>query len=250
MKKYYWSFGISASVLSIAMSIVSFSMALLFTIELLNEGFILIPLIYILCSFFMIFFSISCLVLISFVNKQNNILIGSKLLIAINIIWFFLYLYLFIFNSIFKAAFMINLFLLIVVFIMVTFSILFIIKAIKHKGYVIFTNKYKEKYNTYNEKINTAYKLMLAGTIINSFLILPLAWLIPMTLKTKKLIYVYDESTTLGLCSMIFGNIFNFIAGLFILNNKPSDYKLLNNKSSQTIKNKNGLIYINVFEKQ
>ena len=171
MKKYYWSFGISAFILSIAISIVSFSMALLFTIELINEDFILIPLIYILCSSFIIFFSISCLVLISFVNKQNNILIGSKLLIAINIIWFFLYLFIFIFNSIFKAAFMINLFLLIVVFIMVTFSTLFIIKAIKHKGYVIFTNKYKEKYNTYNEKIKTAYKLMLAGTIINSFLI-------------------------------------------------------------------------------
>jgi hypothetical protein len=63
-----------------------------------------------------------------------------------------------------------------------------------------------------------SYILMIISTVFMSFLFLiPLAWMIPMTLATKRAQTDGQQHTALGVCTILFAWPFGLIAGIFIL---------------------------------
>ncbi|QHX36503.1 hypothetical protein [Spiroplasma sp. BIUS-1] len=74
-----------------------------------------------------------------------------------------------------------------------------------------------------NQQMKIGYAFMIVGTVLSSFLLIPLLWTIPMTLKTKSLITVYRDATVLGVCAILFVST---LGGIFILlANNPQNYK-------------------------
>jgi len=63
-----------------------------------------------------------------------------------------------------------------------------------------------------------AYILSVISTVFSAFLFLiPLCWMIPMTIATKKAIGDGQEHIALGVCQIIFGLAFGLISGILIL---------------------------------
>ncbi|AGM24902.1 hypothetical protein [Spiroplasma chrysopicola] len=62
-----------------------------------------------------------------------------------------------------------------------------------------------------------SYGLMIAGTVLTSVFILPLAWMIPLTVLTKKQLNNPKGSVGLGVCCILFGFMFGIVAGILLL---------------------------------
>ncbi|AGM25930.1 hypothetical protein SSYRP_v1c03360 [Spiroplasma syrphidicola EA-1] len=62
-----------------------------------------------------------------------------------------------------------------------------------------------------------SYGLMIAGTVLTSVFILPLAWMIPLTVLTKKQLNNPKPSIALGVCCILFAFIFGLVAGILLL---------------------------------
>ncbi|ALD65989.1 hypothetical protein [Spiroplasma cantharicola] len=62
-----------------------------------------------------------------------------------------------------------------------------------------------------------AYIFSIVSTVLSSFLLIPLAWMIPMTIATKKSIGDNKPHIALGICSIFFMGILGFICGILIL---------------------------------
>ncbi|AXK50957.1 hypothetical protein [Spiroplasma alleghenense] len=75
-----------------------------------------------------------------------------------------------------------------------------------------------------NNSMNIAYVMMILACISMCWLIIPLIWLIPMTLKTKALVNEYRPAAALGICEILFGALFGLIAGILVLINSESAY--------------------------
>ncbi|AKX34202.1 hypothetical protein SLITO_v1c05660 [Spiroplasma litorale] len=203
MKKVYWDFGITACSFSIAMCIIDLPLAILFSVDLLGTK--LAPIIAVLLTIIFINFicSIVSLILICLYKNKKCIKLGTLIGISIPTLWILTYLYIVATYLYQPILLLINSCLLFMIVLILVFMILFIYNSKKHKWVIIFKNNNGEKHDHYNEKIRTAYVFMIVGTVLWSFLIIPLAWLIPMTLNTKKLIHEYKDATALGVCCII-----------------------------------------------
>jgi hypothetical protein len=62
-----------------------------------------------------------------------------------------------------------------------------------------------------------SYILMIVQTVLFSFLLLPLAWMIPMTLAAKKAQTDGQPHIALGLCAIIFALPLGLVAGILLL---------------------------------
>ncbi len=76
-----------------------------------------------------------------------------------------------------------------------------------------------------------AYILMIVSTVLSSFLIITLAWMIPMTLAVKKRVNEYSDSLVLGICCLLFTGTFGFVSGILLLVNKQESYDEIDNTS-------------------
>ncbi|AOG60304.1 hypothetical protein SHELI_v1c03490 [Spiroplasma helicoides] len=89
-----------------------------------------------------------------------------------------------------------------------------------------------------NSNMQVAYVFMIISCIIGAFfLLIPLAWLIPMTLSTKKLITDYRKATGLGVCQLLFTSIFGIVAGILVLTNNEKDYHAPTSPNQQNNQN-------------
>ncbi|ASP28475.1 hypothetical protein SCORR_v1c07030 [Spiroplasma corruscae] len=68
-----------------------------------------------------------------------------------------------------------------------------------------------------NEMNNVAYKLMIISTVFLGFFIIPLAWMIPMTIATKSRITEKKDSISLGICCILFCGTLGLVAGILLL---------------------------------
>jgi hypothetical protein len=59
-----------------------------------------------------------------------------------------------------------------------------------------------------------AYILNIITCVLLSWLLIPLAWLIPMTIASKKAIGDGQDHIALGVCTLLFSNL---LSGIFIL---------------------------------
>lgn len=64
---------------------------------------------------------------------------------------------------------------------------------------------------------NAAYILLILSCCTMGLLLIPLAWLIPMTLAAKKRIGNPEPAVGLGVCSILFAAFFGIIAGILLL---------------------------------
>ncbi|WP_381415063.1 hypothetical protein NPX79_03555 [Spiroplasma endosymbiont of Anurida maritima] len=78
-----------------------------------------------------------------------------------------------------------------------------------------------------------AYILSIIGTVFSGILILPLAWMIPMTIAIKKTIYDGKEHIALGICTIFFMP-FGIISGILILVSKDEVETQSNTKAEVT----------------
>lgn len=63
-----------------------------------------------------------------------------------------------------------------------------------------------------------AYVCMIIATILTCWLVLPLLWMVPMTILTKNAVNDNKPHIALGICEIIFSlTIFGLIAGIFLL---------------------------------
>ncbi|AVN59732.1 hypothetical protein [Mesoplasma florum] len=76
-----------------------------------------------------------------------------------------------------------------------------------------------------NNDILIAYYFLIASTIIYAILIIPLIWLIPMTLKTKRLAFNFEKRTGFGIWVLLFGGVFGLISGILLMTNRIENYK-------------------------
>ena len=69
---------------------------------------------------------------------------------------------------------------------------------------------------------NAAYILMIISTVLLSILLITMAWMIPMTIKTKEKIEGEHPTVALGVCAILFCGPLGIIAGILLLiaNNK------------------------------
>ncbi|AAT75793.1 unknown transmembrane protein [Mesoplasma florum L1] len=111
-----------------------------------------------------------------------------------------------------------------------TNSILAIVLIVKEKGITDYekinqiNNKNKLEVSVNND-ILIAYYFLIASTIIYAILIIPLIWLIPMTLKTKRLAYNFEKRTGFGIWVLLFGGVFGLISGILLITNRIENYK-------------------------
>ncbi|AGY41524.1 unknown transmembrane protein [Mesoplasma florum W37] len=120
------------------------------------------------------------------------------------------------------ALFLIN-------YLTISFFLFCIILGIVFIINIIFLSIEIDNYRIRNdfEIINTdmviAYRLMLVSTIISGFILIPLLWMIPMTIKTKKLTYTNENKTGFGVWVFLFGGLFGTICSIIIIASNPKN---------------------------
>ncbi|WP_342275453.1 hypothetical protein [Spiroplasma endosymbiont of Cantharis lateralis] len=62
-----------------------------------------------------------------------------------------------------------------------------------------------------------AYICSIISTVLASFLLIPLIWMIPMTIATKKTIGDNQPHIALGICSIFFMGLLGLVSGILIL---------------------------------
>jgi hypothetical protein len=65
-----------------------------------------------------------------------------------------------------------------------------------------------------------AYILMIVITVVTAFFIIPMCWMIPMTLSTKRAINDKKEHIALGVCMLLFCGI---LPGILMLISKGTE---------------------------
>ncbi|AAT75794.1 unknown transmembrane protein [Mesoplasma florum L1] len=79
------------------------------------------------------------------------------------------------------------------------------------------SNRIRNDFEIINTDMVIAYRLMLVSTIISGFVLIPLLWMIPMTIKTKKLTYTDENKTGFGVLVFLFGGLFGTICSIIII---------------------------------
>ncbi|AKX34168.1 hypothetical protein SLITO_v1c05200 [Spiroplasma litorale] len=79
--------------------------------------------------------------------------------------------------------------------------------------------------NVYSPTANAAYVLMVIATVLTSWMIITMAWTIPITLATKRLVNSYKPAPLLGVCCILFTFFLGAIAGILIICNNENSYQ-------------------------
>ncbi len=64
---------------------------------------------------------------------------------------------------------------------------------------------------------NASYILMIISTVFLAILIIPMAWMIPMTIRTKAKIEGEHPTIALGVCAILFCGPLGIAAGILLL---------------------------------